>query len=830
MTKNSLHKILSRFFDVRPEENSTSVLMFFYFFMITSSAYIIKPVKISLYLEWLTFEKLPYAYLLTAILIGFFVSLNSKLLKVMKRHLYISFSLVFFITSLFVFWLLFKLQWKWLSMIYWFWADIFLVTSVTQFWILVNDIYTPHQARRLVGFLVSGGLLGGVAGALVASILAKTVGTENLLLICPFMLAICLVMVNLVHRILQKEKREEVKPSKEKKKPKIGYSKSFSLLRRNRHLLLLSGIMVTAIIVTTVVDFQFNYFVQETFGEKDSRTFFLGIFFTALLIFSYLLHIFLTNRILKNFGIRIALLIAPFFLLIGSFVIFLVPMMYLIYWAVLIKGTDKSLAHSLSQSVRELLYIPISPEIKYKAKVFIDMFVNKFAKGLAALLLLLFFSVLNFNIKQISFITIFFILMWIILNQLIIKEYVNIVKRNLEIKWQDADKFVAEKIDIDMTKLVFDTLESKKRSSVLYAMNLFDLVKKEKLSPKLKKIISYKSDEVRASSMDSLLELDGEVLIPEIDDALDDESLDVQVKEIMSLGVYQELMKEHIDKIVSEDTKEAEVSRMEAAKVMGMMEPTSSVIHNLSKLLRDESPEVIGYAVESAGRLKRRELVPFIIQQLRKPSIKEVANKTLVEYGVKIIGTLKDYLGDTEEDLELRKAMPDILAQIGTQRAADLLALELKKERKDVESEIIEAMYKMKSEKHQIYFQEKIILTEIMLKIKGCYLILGKINDLKASEKKKFLAKELENNLARSLKHIFELLSLIYPQEDIIRAYKNIITGTKKAIDYSIELIDNIVKREIMEVLLPLIDDIPFEDKVKKGRKMLKTLEKVEFS
>ncbi|GAF77213.1 unnamed protein product, partial [marine sediment metagenome] len=89
----------------------------------------------------------------------------------------------------------------------------------------------------------------------------------------------------------------------------------------------------------------------------------------------------------------------------------------------------------------------------------------------------------------------------------------NIVKRNLEIKWHDADKFVAEKIDIDMTKLVFDTLESKKRSSVLYAMNLFDLVKKEKLSSKLKKIISYKSDEVRASSMDSLFEVDGEVLI-----------------------------------------------------------------------------------------------------------------------------------------------------------------------------------------------------------------------------------------------------------------------------------------------------------------------------
>jgi len=801
MAKNSLHKILSRFVDVRPEEISTSVLMFSYFFLITSSAYIIKLVKISDFLEKLSSRRLPYAYLLTAILIGFFVTLNSRLLRIMKRHVYISLSLVFFITCLLVFWLLFTqgrnwlplAYWKWISMVFWFWADIFLVTSVTQFWILINDIYNPRQAKRLVGFLVSGGLLGGVAGALLAS-LSKIVGTENLLLICPFMLVICLIIVNRVHRIVQKETKEEVKPSEVRKKPKIGYGKSFGLLRKNRHLLLLTGIMAMAIIVTTLIDFQFNYFVEDAYPNKDARTAFLGIFFTVFLIFSNLLHVFSTNRILKNFGIRIALLVAPFFLLLLSGAIFIFPFA-LIYWALIIKGTDKSLAHSLNQSVRELLYIPIPPEVKYKAKVFIDMFVNKFAKGIGALFILLFLSVLSFEIKYISIVAIAFIIIWIILNLLITKEYVNIVKRNIEIKWQDADKFVAEKIDIDMTKLVFDTIESKKRSSVLYAMNLFDLVKKEKLSSKLKKIISYKSDEVRASSMDS-----------------------------------QELMKDHLDKIVSEEGKDEEVSRMEAAKVMGMMEPTPSVVHNLGKLLRDKSPEVVSYALESAGKLKKRELVPFIIQNLTNPSLRSAANRALAKYGVKVIGTLKDYLGDPSEDARLRKAIPGILAQTGAQRAADVLALELRKESRVVEHEIISAMYKMRSEKPQIHFREQIVVPQIIREIKVSYLILKEIHDLKTDKKKGFMAKDLENNLARSLKYIFELLSLIYPREDIIKAYQNITTGTRKATDYSIELLDNIVKKEIMEVLLPLIEDIPFEDKVKKGRKMLKILDKFGLS
>jgi len=452
--------MLNRFFNVREHEAVTTLSMFFYFFLITASAYIIKPVKISLFLDWLSFENLPFAYLLTALLIGFVVTLNSKLLHTMDRKLYISLSLIFFIANLLVFWWLFRFEWAWLSLAFWFWADIFIATSVTQFWLLVNDIYNPRQAKRLVGFLVSGGLLGGVVGAVLASRLAQTFGTENILLFCPFLLAICMVLVNSSHEFKKQDAKRETSKDRIKR---VSYMGSFRSLVKNRHLLFLSGIMASAIIVTTLIDFQFNNVIQKSFHIKDERTSFLGTFFTLLLIFSYLLHILMTNRILKNFGIHVALLITPVILLLGSFSLFFVPAGGLLHWAIAVKGADKSLTHSLSQSVRELLYIPISPEIKYKAKVFIDMFVNKMAKGIGALLLLLFYLILQFSIKEISLIVIVFVLIWIGFNWMIIKEYVGIVKKNLQLKWQDADKLVSEKIDVDMTKLVFDTLQSRNR-------------------------------------------------------------------------------------------------------------------------------------------------------------------------------------------------------------------------------------------------------------------------------------------------------------------------------------------------------------------------------
>jgi len=832
MPKNSTFKFLSKVIDVRPEETSSSILLFIYFFFITSSAGIIKPVKLSLFLDQLTFEKLPFAYLLTAVFMGFFVSLNTRLLRAMKRHVYISLSLAFFMASLLIFWFLLQMGWQWVYYVYWLWSEIFMVTTVTQFWILVNDIYHPRQAKRLIGFLVSGGLLGGICGSLLSSALAGVVKTEGLLLICPVMLGVGLVVVFFVKRFQREEVKERPEKTDERNKQKVGYIESFRLLKKSRHLIFLSGIMVSAIVVTTLIDFQFNSVVAYRFVEKNARTSFFGLFFAGLMLFSFLFHTFLTSRILRKFGIRIALLIAPFILLAGSAVVFLF-MGVLFWWAIFLKGADKSLAHSLNQSVRELLYIPIPLEIKYKAKVFIDMFVNKLARGIGALLILLTFSVFGLwgtdpggIVKYMSSIVVIFAAVWIILNLSITKEYVNIVKKSLRIKWQDADRFIGEKIDVDMTKLVFDTLESKNRSSVLYAMNLFDLVKKEKMSPELKKIISQKSDEIRASSMDSLFDLDGEVLIPEMEDTIDEEDLDVQVQEIMSLDVYQEVMKDSIDKIISEEGKDTEVSRMEAAKVMGMMEPSPSLIQSLSKLIRDESPEVVSYAVESAGKLKRRELVPFIVQHLSNPYIQAVAQKALKEFGGKIIGMLKDYLGDSEEDLRLRKSIPDIIAQVGTQRAANILSLEMKKKNKDIEPEIIAAIYKMRSKNPQLFFDKKIIFPEIMEKIIDSHVIMIEIQESISDKKMELTAKDLENNLARSLRRIFELLSLIYPHEDMIRAYQNICSGSGKALDYSIELLDNVVKRDVMEILLPLIDDIPLEDKAKRSRKILKTLEK----
>jgi AAA family ATP:ADP antiporter len=823
--RNRLHRVLKRFVDLRPEESVPALLLFVYFFLITSSAYIIKPGKISLYLRWLSADKLPYAYLVTAVLIGFMVALNARLLHRLNRLQYVSLSILGFMATSVLFWILFQFQWPWVFLLYWFWADLFIVTSVFQFWVLINDIFHPRQAKRLVGFFVSGGLLGGIAGALLASRLAKTVGTENLLLACPVFLGFGLIILRRLKPHLALSPSGHPSGPDREAAGKVGYAESFRLIRRHRYLRLLSGIVAAGIAVTTLLDFQFNAIVEKSFPAQDARTSFIGTFFLGLLVFSYVLNVTLSSRAIRSFGLRAALLITPAVLLLGSAAIFIVPATGLIYWAVGVKGLDKSLAHTLHQSIRELLYIPIPPEIKYKAKVFIDMFVNKLADGLVAILLLLFVSVGHMSVRNVSYLALLFIGLWIAFGLLITREYVLIVKRHLKLKWQDGGRLVADKIDVDMTKLIFDTLQSRQRSSVLYAMNLFDLIRKDALSPELRSIIASKSSQVQASSLDSLLGVDGEPLFPEVNDSLAEETLDADIQEVMSLDVYQQMMADHLHKVAAAPGASAEVERMEAAKALGLMSPDSGLVKNLSPLLRDESAEVVSYALQSAAKLKKREFVPLIVRHLAHPSLQRAAAKALASYGERIVGTLRDYLCDRGEDLKLRQAIPDILAQVGSQRAADLLTTALGTPC-GLESEIIAAAAKLRGENPQAIFPEAIVRPAVLRLIRQGYGLLFENEEDRVGPVSGPSAAELEAALTRAVRDIFHLLGLIHPQEDIRRAFQHFSSGGKKSMDYSLELLESMLKKDIKQFLLPLIDDAPFEERLRRCRKMAPALDK----
>ncbi len=74
--------------------------------------------------------------------------------------------------------------------------------------------------------------------------------------------------------------------------------------------------------------------------------------------------------------------------------------------------------------------------------------------------------------------------------------------------------------------------------------------------------------------------------------------------------------------------------------------------------------------------------------------------------------------------------------------------------------------------------------------------------------------------LGRIFKQVFDLLSLVYPHGDIVRAWQNYTRGERRAVDYSLDLLEHLLRREDKDLVLPLLEEAPVEEKARRCREL----------
>src|SRR5512137_1776338 len=188
-------------------------------------------------------------------------------------------------------------------------------------------------------------------------------------------------------------------------------------------------------------------------------------------------------------------------------------------------------------------------DINYKAKLFIDMFVSKFATGFGAALFMVLQGVRNFNsrtdgplavIRETGLLAIVFVVAWLVLTRLVYRGYPDVLKPSIRRIWEKGDKAISEHVDVDETLKVFNTIQSRERSTTLYLMNLFDLVHGKTLTPELKELLGIKRDEIKARAMDALFDVGGAAFFPGLEEVIEDAELQHEIDLVFLLPAYQE--------------------------------------------------------------------------------------------------------------------------------------------------------------------------------------------------------------------------------------------------------------------------------------------------
>jgi AAA family ATP:ADP antiporter len=280
---------------------------------------------------------------------------------------------------------------------------------VVTFWAFANDVTRPEQSKRLYGIVGLGGVVGGFVGATFVRAVVETAGRTPLLVACAIAMAVIAVIAFFVHRREGGTSSETT--TEESSLSANAAIEGARLVFSSKYLLAILGLIGLYEIVSNVVDFQLAAVVETSIQDEQARDAFFGLVGQITGIGSIVVQLLVTSFVMKRYGVGVALLFLPVSILLGSVGFLLVPSLVFV---VAMSASDNALNYSINQSAREALYTPTTREVKYKAKAFIDMFVQRFAKVIAVALNLAFAAFVGIqDVRWLSLASIIVLVAWI---------------------------------------------------------------------------------------------------------------------------------------------------------------------------------------------------------------------------------------------------------------------------------------------------------------------------------------------------------------------------------------------------------------------------------
>jgi HEAT repeat protein len=258
--------------------------------------------------------------------------------------------------------------------------------------------------------------------------------------------------------------------------------------------------------------------------------------------------------------------------------------------------------------------------------------------------------------------------------------------------------------------------------------------------------------------------------------------------------------------------------RVTAAEALGRRAP-GEIHHLLTPLLTDSDLAVRRAALRSAGRAQLRAHVPVMIEALGQRPTEEAARSALATLGDRVVGTLGDYLCDASVPIEIRYAIPRALGEIHTQGSAD--ALFRLRERGDFKLgyRVLKAANHIRSSAARVEFPRAAVTEDIEADVRGHLFALVHYRSCPVGRgplsPERLLCVALNERMDQALNRIFRRLALLYPPQNILAAYRGVVSLVPRPRGHAIEYLENALSLEHRALVLPLVDDTGDEGKLR---------------
>ncbi len=375
---------LQSWINARPGELPALLWSFTYFFFLLCSYYILRPIRDEMGIAG-GVDNLQWLFLGTFLAMLAIVPVFGWLTSRFPRRRFLPYAYLFFICNLLLFYLLFQsgADRVVVARAFFIWVSVFNLFVVSVFWSFMTDLYNDEQSKRLFGFIAAGGSVGALLGPLLTSLLVDRVGIDSLLLLSALLLGCaiyCIWRLDLWKRGTSSVGTVNAAAVEDEKIPG-GVWAGVQLVAKSTYLLGICLLILLYTTLTTFLYFQQAQIIDATFTDAAARTAVFANMDFATNALTLGLQMFVTGRIVKSIGLGWALALIPLLLAAGFLALSFAPVLWVI---VVLQVLRRAGNFAITKPAREMLYVVLNREQKYKAKNFIDTTVYRSGDALSA--------------------------------------------------------------------------------------------------------------------------------------------------------------------------------------------------------------------------------------------------------------------------------------------------------------------------------------------------------------------------------------------------------------------------------------------------------------
>ncbi len=823
--------------EVRPEERRGVACAFLTLLGVLASHTLLETARDALFLARLPASQLPWMYLaIAAVAFGLSQAPSSRIERAFGPYglavLLVASSAVTFMLWVFGAWAS-----PWSLYVLYTWSGFFGTITGIRFWLVLSEIYTVSQAKRVYRLIAVGSVLGAIIGASLAAVVTMHLPAGRLVLLSALIAA----ATGLGPALLLRAPRESTAAGAT---GGVSLREAVQLIGDHPYVRPLAGLVVSSTIAVTLADYLFKAAVARDVAPADLASFF-SIVSVSLNVLALAVQVFVVGPVLARAGVHRALWILPGLLILGAGGLLAGGGLVA---ALLLKTADGGLRYSLNRTATELLFVPLSDALRSRVKPFIDAAGQRGGQALASLLIL---TPVAFVPKTpfLIFCLVALSVLWIATAANLQRNYLDLFRSALR---EGAIVTRGDLPDLDLGSLeaLFSALNSKSDGEVIAAMDLLAEEEKARLIPAL--ILYHPSRAVVLRAFDLFVAAGREDFVPIADRLLAQAEPEVRAAALRARTVVQPdetLLREaarDASPVVSatavvglvssgwlSDEAQASLDSLLASQspTAGMalaraisLQPSPAFEAVLLDLAEAPESEVLVEVARAMGAVKSARFLPALLPMLAQREVRNAARAALLAHGAPALAFLDEALGDYALPQELRRHLPRTISLFAPEAAPVLLKRLLPEPDGMVRFKILRGLGRLRTDHPEIILDRAILEKATAETLEATFRLVHWRTAMEDGADRRperrtpgyaLLTTLLRDKEVHALERLFRLIGLQYRGEDFARIHRGASSANAKVSAASRELLENVIKPPLRDSLLALIGDAPLTERLR---------------